>query len=198
VLWTLLVPLPGMVLTGLFTSIVPQIHTVRISVHLAPASAAFRNVEVTSVAAGTSAFPLPHRLNLDLHRGRPGPVPSATFVPPDRFGDRTVDGADALAGAIADWWSRLGIPLNDQTTAEADELAAHLMTASKGTNLQQLSLLAYTQNGSSMSRSARPQYWPVVAGILMTVAVWVWGVWRIRRGLRPGTHSNQTAPVASV
>ncbi len=189
IIWTIVLPLPALLLSGLIVVLVPPIHKVTETRAYKPSSGAYPEITLTSTGKGPQYGSVPvQRLTFQL-KPNPGTASPANagelIVDPANLGYQYLrrDGqivkepSGLDADVILAWMATAGIQKDSAIQTQAGELLREASTFRFGTAGAPMSSLTCTRQSTSMQSS--PPLWLTVALLTFWPAVWLLGLGRI-------------------
>ncbi len=196
-LWTLVLPVPALILSTMVVHMTPQRGETRINHSLGnPSSKAYRGIEVQQRVVGSDTSVTSNSVTLTL---LPAPgAPIRIEIDPVNLGYRyrTKSGEEVKAdagldpGKLLDWMSQAGIDRqNEQVKLEAAELLsiatqAASLNAVSGPPIQNaysLPVRQFSLQGQSAWSNVGPVKWVLVTLVVFWLAVWLLGCWKLWR-----------------
>lgn len=192
ILWSMLLPIPAMVLTSVARSAFPRQRTeVRLVTLGRPDSGAYQSVDI-NITSRVSQGQTTSRntfIVLNLNAGTQSPQLDVDLV------NLPEDGG---ASAITRWMTEAGVDAADPVTqSEVGAIVSHLVGFAQGINTTSAGGGFNSSSGSTRSVTDPLPAWFVVGAPLFWLGVWLIPVvWLLQRGIRRHHQARQNMPAS--
>jgi len=184
VLWTVLLPIPALIVSGAVYAVLPQVYYTSNNTTLSsPGSGAYRNAIIRASGASTDQANAVDAVKFRLTT-REGRLTDPLVVDADdmswQIAGGSVSGEDFSAETMLAYMKAVGIDVeNPRVQTEAMELAGTV--ANMATGVTGISTGAFNSVTSGSGGSSRGQAWFPVVALVIWIFIWLAGVFFVLR-----------------
>lgn len=185
VLFTLFLPIPALVISGVLSTALPRVYQFQASTTLSsPRSGAFNSVVVSGEGTGRRGIRQADSIVLTLIPNDGRKVPTLTYLPADNkaiIGPPANQTIDQLSTeAIEAWFASAGVETSTPAiTKETIDILRTIRMVEMGSSGGSTS--AFGGMGGSSGSSTAPRTWFTVTMLIFWLAVWIGGLFLILR-----------------